>query len=813
MPSNSDIEAFLGHLLSFGAFDEVVNFLVEHPRWLVEDNLRAAWELARTRSELAPVSGRLAFVRSTVERLSLAEAVTCLDDLVRHLEEQNLLLTREFKDLATQLDERRPGRFAGFLAARLEVDHRLRAAGEFVEAVQRGTKRSDLADIVLDESTLCCLAAMAKSHGEVGATEVAGQYACMAEALEGATYNRQRLAQAAAAGSPRVMQRALTSGETELWPVRSGLSPDQVERLVGSMRRGEMSFDTALRQVAAHAAQQLNEAGQQSSSRNELLQPALPSREFWLTTAQAAFCVLSSAELGTIDQARRSARAFRSLLGGPWWSRLEPAEAACTMLRYAKFVLLQRAAIPGLENELRSLLKRVEEMVPRIATGEHPGLERDLRLAQGRILGELVGWDRSCALRASQEFQAGLGVRWARYDCEARGLGLADYAGALRSLPSTHSLRSTIEATYKEALWHLSSTRFPRGRVSVLVNFASFLNEQSGRAKAQNQERALRLLNEAIELCEKNVADKAALSAPFFREQLATVWLVHGNVLRARRFRAPSASMATVAQVAVSYQNGLSAIGPDGHQEIQGLLRLNLGYAYLEDDSAESASTASVHLEQAVRLLDGASALQARAQEAETEAWMRSTGARDDRAELKRRIQLLEECGERCRRHGDPEGVGLAGLRRAELRMMLGAAKPAQLMAAQRALGLAHEAFLEAGVAGMAVRALRLQADVLLSWRQMASKPSKKEELCRQAETSLRRALHLTLHGAVTSISFLDMLSREATCSSVASDLVWVRVQLGAGVDEIEELAVRAAAVEVHRTAQQSWAGCADLGR
>lgn len=633
--SPTEIQNFLADLVRTEGPAQFIQLLRDRPRWLDTDALNSAERYVNEREGAQGIFTTrrpLALWKRFVHGARRVSSVGTFEQLAQVASEECVVLWDGFIEVLKSSDARIESKqFDKFLTVREEWNERERQINEIERLNQlldikysedgevpdlSGIRTLDLAvyantktPLAVDEPSLLYLSAFATFYVEFDRRDLAITLVPILERLESVGFNVRQMRESS--GDQPTTYRRTNSGEAALWFFQ-GVPVPKFLRIISRVRAEKLTFDTALIEAQTVAMNVFDHSMQHGTSGGGPVDIRPPTREFYILTCSAAFAVLAAAHIETLEQATLSVQTFKNLIGGSWWKKLSCHERASTFLRLCNFMMAQMENIADPHQELTWCETQIRSAIETTDFRIHPGLERDMRLAHARMIVELSKWSPQMVDEGIAEFKRGLNVSWGRFDCEARGLGICDLAGAMwRSVKSAHVTsvfdERAIEVLYKSALIYAQRKRYPFGRITVLTNYAIFLNEKQTGNTSHNQELALRLVDESIEIeqewrerVEGEMVDGMegldSPATPHRQTVQASVCLTRGNIIRARTFGQMPAGASLLSQYGAlpkglddvtasalsSYLEGLRSLGETGHNALRGLLHLNIGYAYLE---------------------------------------------------------------------------------------------------------------------------------------------------------------------------------------------------------------------------------------
>ena len=268
---------------------------------------------------------------------------------------------------------------------------------------------------------------------------------------------------------------------------------------------------------------------------------------------------------------------YRDLVATGHWSSQE--SRATFVLRYAKAVLVHWRYFPDPSIRLHEAIDLIDETLPFVDVTKSPRLTRDLWFVHARILENIGIWEPEVYEAAAVSYQRGLDVPNIAFELEARGMALTDYANTLSRLhPADEEAHDKkITATFREALTILKTEKRILGGTLALNSYAIYLNERRFGERVENQERALALAQEAIDLIEGD-RENFDESNDYLRRTIAGPYLTKSNVILQRE----------VGDDYSAHKAGIDALhsawdklGKSQDDQLRGIIKLNLGHAYI----------------------------------------------------------------------------------------------------------------------------------------------------------------------------------------------------------------------------------------
>lgn len=183
---------------------------------------------------------------------------------------------------------------------------------------------------------------------------------------------------------------------------------------------------------------------------------------------------------------------------------------------------------------MKEIADLIEDTLPTVEEEKSPPLMRDHWLTRGRFLENVGFWEPEAYPLAIAAYERGLSIAKAKHEPEARGRALTDYANTMSRLRTANDEEQDekIMATHQEALTTFGMETSTMGRTQALNSFAIYLNEPLHGERAANQERALSLIQEAINLFEGD--ERADRRNDLVCRTLAGAYLTKSNIIHRR---------------------------------------------------------------------------------------------------------------------------------------------------------------------------------------------------------------------------------------------------------------------------------------
>jgi hypothetical protein len=248
---------------------------------------------------------------------------------------------------------------------------------------------------------------------------------------------------------------------------------------------------------------------------------------------------------------------------------LHYTKAVLNYWRYVKtpLVLLKESA-----ELIQETLGMVDERTPRLL--------RDLWVTRARLLENLGFWEPAAYIESIAAYERALSVQKVKHEAEARGRALTDYANTMSRLRSVNDEDhdKKIMATYQEALTTFQMEKSVIGRTLALNSFAIYLNERLHGERSANQERALSLVQQAIDLLEND--ERADRENDLVGRTLASAYLAKSNILRRRGIGDEIDALKAAIDSLHTAQDRLGKNTAD--TQLRGIISINLGQLNIE---------------------------------------------------------------------------------------------------------------------------------------------------------------------------------------------------------------------------------------
>lgn len=340
--------------------------------------------------------------------------------------------------------------------------------------------------------------------------------------------------------------------------------------------------------AASELAKQINERSLAlHDAVNAIVQFEFPESEDYLRqekeNTQTTATFLTSAFLehlllvGSAQSRVDALQHYRDLLTTGHWSSEEAH--ATLVLRYAKAVLNHWRYLPDPQNRLHEVVDLIAKTLPLVDPAESPRLARDLWIVRARLLENIGIWKPEAYEDAANAYQRGLDVPNIAFELEARGMALTDYANTLSRLhrEDEAALDNKIIATFEEALAAFRTEKRILGGTLARNSYAVYLNERHFGDRMGNQERALALAQEAIDLIESD-PEEYDPDNDYLHRTIAGPYLTKSNVILQREVGDDlSAHKAAIDALYSAWDK----LGKAQDDQLRGIIRLDLGHAHI----------------------------------------------------------------------------------------------------------------------------------------------------------------------------------------------------------------------------------------
>jgi len=242
------------------------------------------------------------------------------------------------------------------------------------------------------------------------------------------------------------------------------------------------------------------------------------------------------------------------------------------VLNYWRYVKTPLTILKDSAELIRETLGTVDESTPR--------LFRDLWVTRARLLENVGFWEPEAYSDSLGAYERALEVAKVKHEAESRGLILTDHANTMSRLRSVsdEDHDKKIMATYQEALTTFEMEKSVIGRALALNSFAIYLNERLHGERSANQERALSLVQQAIDLLEND--ERADRENDLVGRTLASAYLAKSNILRRRGIGDEVETLRAAIGSLHTAQDRLAKNTADN--QLRGIISINLGQLNIE---------------------------------------------------------------------------------------------------------------------------------------------------------------------------------------------------------------------------------------
>lgn len=241
-------------------------------------------------------------------------------------------------------------------------------------------------------------------------------------------------------------------------------------------------------------------------------------------------------------------------------------------LNYWRYLEMPLARLTECADLIEQTLSSVDDRTPRLL--------RDLWFTRARLLENVGFWRPEAFPESIAAYERGLSVAKVKHEAEARGRALTDYANTMSRLRTANDEDHDrkIMDTYEEALTTFGMETSVIGRTLALNSFAIYLNDRLHGDRSANQERALKLIQEAIDLLETD--ERADRQNDLVGRTLASAHLAKSNILHRREV---GDELESVQAAIDSLHTALDRLGKSTvDNQLRGIINLNLGHFNLE---------------------------------------------------------------------------------------------------------------------------------------------------------------------------------------------------------------------------------------
>jgi tetratricopeptide (TPR) repeat protein len=354
--------------------------------------------------------------------------------------------------------------------------------------------------------------------------------------------------------------------QAELWFLISEGFGKLAERLAGEVNAGSRTIANCMDEATLYATRNLSP--DQLDARDDE-----KTIKVFLASAFLEHLLRFSTPAVIVD----ALEAYSCLSQNGQWNTAE--KRAIFVLHYTKAVLNYWRYLEPPLPRLRECADLIQETLLTV-DDTTPRLFRDLWVTRARILENIGFWEPGAYADAIAAYEQALSVTRVKHEAEARGRALTDYANTMSRLRSVseEDHDKKIMDTYQEALTTFEMEKSVIGKTLALHSFAIYLTERLHGDRSANQERALSLIQEAIDLLEQD--EKADRNNDLVSRTLASSYLTKSNVLRRRGIGDELESIAAAVDSLRTAQDRLGKNAAD--DQLRGIISLNLGHLYID---------------------------------------------------------------------------------------------------------------------------------------------------------------------------------------------------------------------------------------
>ena len=372
-----------------------------------------------------------------------------------------------------------------------------------------------------------------------------------------------------------------TEGDAKI-AVRIPISPEQAELwFLVSERFGALSFELA--QKVTSGALALQDAVQQAATFRPVddvieISDRSDGENAKSTFYSSAFLehLLRLAGPAVIPQALDC---YYGLLNTAQWDSNE--KHGTFVLRCGKAVLNYWRYLSDPVPRLTELADEIKRILPLIDPETSPRLSRDLWFTRARLLENVGIWRPEAYPLAAQAYENGLSVSTIKHELEARGRALTDYANTLTRIRSTdgEAHDKKIINIYETALKTFEMHPAALALGLALNSYAIYLNERLEGERGENQERALVLVQDAINLFETAPEERLDKKNDLVARTLASAYLAKSNIIKDREFGDPYESLLSALD---ALRTALDRLGAGQDNQLRGIILFDLGHLNID---------------------------------------------------------------------------------------------------------------------------------------------------------------------------------------------------------------------------------------
>jgi CHAT domain-containing protein len=266
---------------------------------------------------------------------------------------------------------------------------------------------------------------------------------------------------------------------------------------------------------------------------------------------------------------------YRDLLSTGHWS--SEAAQATFVLRYAKAVLNYWRYVSDQRERLQEAADAIRSTLPSVDIARLPRLTRDLWIVRARLLENVGIWNPEVYEDAADAYHEGLTVANIKFELEARGRALTDYANTLSRLHRDDqvALDRKIISTFEEALTVFRTEESILGGTLARNSYAVYLNERMFGNRIENQEKALALVQEAIGIIEGD-NEEYDPNNDYLSRVVAGPYLTMSNIVLQREVGDQRSAHETAIK---ALHSAWDKLGKAQDDLLRGIVKLDVGHA------------------------------------------------------------------------------------------------------------------------------------------------------------------------------------------------------------------------------------------
>lgn len=276
----------------------------------------------------------------------------------------------------------------------------------------------------------------------------------------------------------------------------------------------------------------------------------------------------AEARIVSVDQ-------YRDLLSTGRWS--SEAAQSTFVLRYAKAVLNYWRYVRDQRERLQEAADAIRSTLPSVDIARLPRLTRDLWIVRARLLENVGIWNPEAYEDAADAYHEGLNVANIKFELEARGMALTDYANTLSRLHRDDhvALDREIISTFEEALTVFRTEERILGGTLARNSYAVYLNERMFGNRIENQEKALALVQEAIGIIEGD-NEEYDPNNDYLSRVVAGPYLTMSNIVLQREVGDQRSAHETAIK---ALHSAWDKLGKAHDDLLRGIIKLDVGHA------------------------------------------------------------------------------------------------------------------------------------------------------------------------------------------------------------------------------------------